>query len=33
VFPNIIGVVLLAPQVRGELKRYLDAIRKKEKGK
>ena len=33
VFPNIIGVVLLAPQVRGELKRYLDAIRKKERSK
>ncbi len=33
VFPNIIGVMLLAPQVRVELKRYLEAIRKKDKGK
>lgn len=26
VFPNIIGLILLAPKVRGELKRYLTAI-------
>lgn len=27
VFPNIIGVVILAPEVKKEVKRYLDAIR------
>lgn len=31
VFPNMIGLLLLFPKVRGELKRYLDAIRGKEK--
>ncbi len=33
VFPNIIGVILLAPEVRHELKRYLKAIRNKDSGK
>jgi AGCS family alanine or glycine:cation symporter len=27
VFPNMIGLLLLFPKVRQELKRYLDAIR------
>jgi AGCS family alanine or glycine:cation symporter len=31
VFPNMIGVIMLSPEVRKELKRYLDAIRKKDK--
>ena len=31
VFPNIIGVMLLAPEVRQELKRYLDAIKVKKR--
>ena len=26
VFPNVIGLILLAPQVRQEIKRYLKAI-------
>ena len=26
VFPNMIGLILLAPKVKGELNRYLDAI-------
>jgi len=30
VFPNIIGVILLAPEVKDELKRYLQAIARKE---
>ncbi len=30
VFPNIIGVILLAPEVKQELKKYLDAIKRKE---
>ena len=30
VFPNIIGVILLAPEVKEELYRYLKAIRRKE---
>jgi len=33
VFPNIIGLVLLAPKVREELVRYLKAIKKAEKNK
>ena len=31
VFPNVIGLLLLAPKVKGELKRYLTAIGHKEK--
>jgi len=33
VFPNIIGVMLLAPEVRHELKRYLTAIKNYKKNK
>jgi len=33
VFPNIIGVMLLAPEVKTELKRYLQAIRQKNERK
>jgi AGCS family alanine or glycine:cation symporter len=29
VFPNMVGLLLLFPKVREELKRYLDAIKEK----
>ncbi len=31
VFPNMIGIIILAPEVKQELKRYLQAIKNKEK--
>lgn len=33
VFPNMIGLLVLFPKVRSELKRYLDAIKDSTKGK
>jgi AGCS family alanine or glycine:cation symporter len=29
--PNMIGIVILAPKVKGELKKYMDAIKLKAK--